>query len=105
MFNFDVITNDNNVRYNLKWLYIPDHLYKVLITEGSGSGKRNALLDLIIEQDELADKIFLYANNFNKSKYQLLNKNNPKKLKILIVFDDMVADILTNKKFQAIIKD
>ena len=105
MFNFDVITNDNNVRYNLKWPYITDHLYKVLMIGGSGSGKRYALFDLIIEQDELVDKIFLYANNLNKSKYQLLNKNNPKKLKILIVFDDMVADILTNKKFQAIIKD
>ena len=31
---------------------------------------------------------------------------NPKrKRKILIVFDDMVADIMTNKKFQAIIKE
>ena len=31
---------------------------------------------------------------------------NPKrKRKILIVFDDMIADIMTNKKFQAIIKD
>ena len=25
--------------------------------------------------------------------------------KILIVFDDMIADIMTNKKFQAIIKE
>ena len=31
---------------------------------------------------------------------------NPKrKRKILIVFDDMIADIMTNKKFQAIIKE
>ena len=31
---------------------------------------------------------------------------NPKrKRKILVVFDDMIADILTNKKFQAIIKE
>ena len=27
------------------------------------------------------------------------------KRKILIVFDDMIADIMTNKKFQAIIKE
>ena len=27
------------------------------------------------------------------------------KKKILIAFDDMIADILTNKKFQAIIKE
>ena len=28
-----------------------------------------------------------------------------RKRKILIVFDDMIADIVTNKKFQAIIKE
>ena len=28
-----------------------------------------------------------------------------KKRKILIAFDDMIADIMTNKKFQAIIKE
>ena len=28
-----------------------------------------------------------------------------RKRKILIVFDDMIADIMTNKKFQAIIKE
>ena len=31
--------------------------------------------------------------------------NLSKKRKNLIVFDDMVADIITNKKFQAIIKE
>ena len=33
------------------------------------------------------------------------NYNSNRKRKILIVFDDMIADILTNKKFQAIIKE
>ena len=28
-----------------------------------------------------------------------------RKRKILVVFDDMIADIMTNKKFQAIIKE
>ena len=28
-----------------------------------------------------------------------------RKRKILIVFDDMIADIMTNKKFQSIIKE
>ena len=33
-----------------------------------------------------------------------INAYNPRrKRKILIVFDDMIADIMTNKKFQAII--
>ena len=31
--------------------------------------------------------------------------NSKRKRKILIVFDDMIADTMTNKKFQAIIKD
>ena len=31
--------------------------------------------------------------------------NLNRKRKILIVFDDMIADIMTNKKFQSIIKE
>ena len=31
--------------------------------------------------------------------------NSSRKRKISIVFDDMIADIMTNKKFQAIIKE
>ena len=30
--------------------------------------------------------------------------NSSRKRKILIVFDDMIADIMTNKKFQAMIE-
>ena len=38
--------------------------------------------------------------------YENINDYNPiRKRKILIVFDDMIADIMTNKKFQAIIKE
>ena len=36
--------------------------------------------------------------------YQNIDDYNPsRKRKILIVFNDMIADIMTNKKFQAII--
>ena len=38
--------------------------------------------------------------------YENLNHYNPRwKGKILIAFDDMIADILSNQKFQAIIKE
>ena len=38
--------------------------------------------------------------------YENIDDYNPnKKRKILIVFDDMIADIMSNKKFQAIIKE
>ena len=28
MFNLDGITNENNVKYNKKWPFIPDHPYR-----------------------------------------------------------------------------
>ena len=38
--------------------------------------------------------------------YENIDDYNPnRQRKILIVFDDMIADIMTNKKFQAILKD
>ena len=108
-----------------------------MIIGGSGSGKTNALLNLINEQDDI-DKIYLYAKDLSKPKYEYLIKkredvgikhvnnsnafiecsntmddiyenihdyNPSRKRKILIVFDDMIADIMSNKKFQAIIKE
>ena len=58
MFNLDDITNENNKEHSEKWLYIPDHPCRILIIGGSGSGKTNALLKLMKEQDDL-DKIYL----------------------------------------------
>ena len=46
-----------------------------------------------------------YSNTMNDV-YNKIDDYNPKrKRKILIVFDDMIADIMNNKKFQAIIKE
>ena len=102
-----------------------------MIIGGSGSWKTNALLHLINEQNVI-DKIFLYAKDVSEPKYKLLiekvknvgikhenNSNafmeflntmddvyeniddyNPtRKKENLIVFDDMIGDIMTNKKF------
>ena len=65
MFNFDVITNENSVKHNPKWPYIPDHLYRILIAGGSGSRTTNPLPNLIREQDSdvLTDKIDLFAKS------------------------------------------
>ena len=137
MINLDSITNENNKKHNEKWPYIPDHPYRILIIGGSGSGKTNALLNLINKQNDI-DKIYLYAKDLSESKneylikkredagikhvnnpnafikcsnmmddvYENINDYNPiRKRKKLIVFDDMIADIMTNKKFQAIIKE
>ena len=93
---------------------------------GSGSGKTNALLNLISQQDDI-DKIYLYAKDLSESKYQFLIKkrenagmkhlndlninlknsmddvyedidvyNPTRKIKILLVFDDTIADIIIN---------
>ena len=51
MFNLDNITNENNKDHDLTWPYIPDHPYRMLIIGGSRSGKTNALINLIKEQD------------------------------------------------------
>ena len=60
MINLDNIVNNNNEGHNEKWLYIPDHPYRILIIGGSESGKTNTLLNLINQQRDL-DKIYLYA--------------------------------------------
>ena len=67
MINLDSITNENNKKHNEKWSYITDHAYRILIIGSSGSGKTNALLNLITEQNDI-DKIYLYARNFSKAK-------------------------------------
>ena len=60
MINLHSITNEKNKEHNEKWPYIPDHSYRILIIGGSGSGKTNALLNLI---NDGIDKIYLYAKN------------------------------------------
>ena len=62
MFNSDSIITDNNE----KWPSIPDHPYRMMIIGGSGSGKTNALLSLINEQNYDIDKIYLYAKDLSK---------------------------------------
>ena len=71
MINLDCITNENSKKNNEKWPYIPDHPYRFLIIGGSGSGKTNTLLNLINEQNDI-NKIYLYARDLNKPKYNIL---------------------------------
>ena len=73
MINLDSITNENNKKRNEKWSCIPDHPYRILIIGGSGSEKRNILLNLIDEQNDI-DKICLYARDLNESKQKILIK-------------------------------
>ena len=64
-------------QHNSKWSYIPDHPYRTLIIGGSGSGKTNALLNLINNQPDI-DKIYLYAKDPYEAKCQHLIKKREK---------------------------
>ena len=129
--NFDDYVNENKTELNEKWPCIPDHPYRILIIGGSVSGKTNALINLISEQNDI-DKMYLHAKDLSEPKYGYLIKkredvgikhlNNPntyiecsntmddvyentddynsgRRRKNVIVFDDMIADIMNNKKF------
>ena len=81
MINFDEYTNENKREHNPNWPYIPDHPYRILIIGGSGTGKTNALLNLINNQQDI-DKIYLYAKDPYEDKYQyLINKRESLGLK------------------------
>ena len=125
----------NKTQHNSKWPYIPYYPYRILIRGGSGSGKTNALLNLIENQPDI-DKIYLYAKDPYEAKYQYLinicekvglkHFNDAKAFieysnhmqdvyenidvynidnehKILIVFIDMFADMINNKKVNSIV--
>ena len=51
-------------------------------------------------------KAFIECSNRVNEVYENIDNYNPsRKRKILIVFDDMIADVMTNKKSQSIIKE
>ena len=73
MINLDSITDENNKKRNKNWPFIPDHRHKILVIGGSGSGKTNTLLKLVSQQDGI-HKIYLYAKDLSKPKYETLIK-------------------------------
>ena len=125
MFNLDNITeNDNN----------KDWPYRKFIIGPSGSGKTNYLLNSIQKNNNIIDKIYLYAKDLEEPKYKLLidkrekavinsnafieysnsmddtlsdieDYNKKRKKKILTIFDDMISHVMSDKKAQQILKD
>ena len=133
MLNLDTIVSNKkkNSSENDDWPF------RMLIIGPSGSGKTKTLLHLINNLHPI-DKIYLYAKDIDKKKYQFLinkreqagikNLNDPKAFmeysndmddvledinncnknrdrKVLIIFDDMIADIMRSEKFKAIVKE
>ena len=62
MFNFYYITNEDIKQHNIVSQKV-FNINKILIIGGSGSGKINALLNVINHEPDI-DKINLYANIF-----------------------------------------
>ena len=133
MFNLDAITNENNKDHNKKWpdrmliigpsglgktnallnliqqdndslidkiyLYAKDlsePKYQFLIKKCEDAGIKN-LNDpsAFIEYSNTMDDVYNNTDNYNLRR----------KRKIPIIFDDMIADVMSNKKFQAIINE
>ena len=102
MINFDDYKNKNKIEHNPKLQYIPDHLSRILIVGGSGSGKTNALLNLINNQPDI-DKIQLYAKDPYEVKCQfLINKRESTGIKH---FNDHKAFIEYSNDMQDVYKN
>ena len=126
IFNFDSITEKDN---NEDWPY------RKLVIGPSGSGKTNYLLNSIQRDNNIIDKIYLYAKDLEEPKYKLLidergkaginfnndpnafieysnsidnilsdieDYNKKRKRKILIVFDDMISHVMSDKRAQQV---
>ena len=109
-----------------------------MIIGPSGSGKTNYLLNSIQKDNNIIDKIYLYAKDLEEPKYKLLidkrekaginfnndpnafieysnsmddflsdieHYNKKRKRKILIIFDDMIFQVMSDKKARQILKD
>ena len=130
MINLNSITNKNNKKNNEKWPYIPDHPSRIIIIGGALINlinEQNDIDKIYLFARDLSEPIYEYltktrqdagikhlnnpnvfieCSNTMDDVYENINDYNPiRKRKKIIVFDDMIADIITNKKFQAIIKE
>ena len=77
MISYNDVTKENINQYNLNWPQISDLPCKILTTGGSGSGKTNALRNLIKQQDDdddysINDKIYLCVKDLYETNYQYL---------------------------------
>ena len=97
----NTLLNLINEQYDIdkNFLYTKDlnePKYEILIKKGKDAEiKHSNYLNAFIECSNTMDDIYENIHDYNSSR----------KRKILIVFDDMIPDVMTNKKFQAMIKE
>ena len=130
MINIDNYTNENKTKLNKNWPFIPDHPYKILIT-GKTNLLLNLIENqpytdkiylyakdpyeskyqyLINKREGIGinhfkdPKAFIEYSNDMHDVYKNIDEYNPNKEdKILIVFDDMIADMIYNKKLNSVV--
>ena len=104
MLNLDNIVSNKNENQDNNWPF------RMLIIGPSGSCKTNTLLHLIqsLNKTTPVDKLYLYAKDLTEPKYEFLinnrknagiftnidNYNKKRKGKVLIVIDDMIAEVI-----------
>ena len=124
--------------FNLDDITVKTCPFRKLIIGPSGLGKTNYLLNSIQKDNNIIDKIYLYAKDLEEPKYQFLiekrekaelknlrdqntfiehsnnmddiyddieDYNKKRKRKILIVSDDMISHVMSNKKDQQELKE
>ena len=90
---------DNDSLIDKTYLYAKDlseSKYQFLIKKCEDAGMKNL-------NDPSA--FIEYSKTMNDVYNNIDDYNSKRKRKVLIVFDDMIADIMTNKKFQVITKE
>ena len=134
MFNLDAVTNENNKDHNKKWPYRmliigssgsgktnvllnliqrQDNDYFIdkicLYAKDLDEPKYQFLIkkreDVGITHLNDPSAFIEYSNTMDDVYNNIDDYNPNRKRKILIAFDDMIADIMTNKKFEALIKE
>ena len=56
----------NIKEHNLDWSQIPDHLYRILIIRGSGSGKTNSFFNLLNQQSDIEKPMYMVKTHMRK---------------------------------------
>ena len=74
MINFDDVTKENIKEHNPNWSQISNHPYRILIIEGTRSGKTNLLFNLLSHTLDIDARYWYYfhAKDPYESKFKLL---------------------------------
>ena len=88
MITSDDFRKENIKKHNPNWPQVPDRPYRILIIEGSESGKTNSLFNVTSQQPDI-NSIYLHAQDPYEAKNQFLY--NEQESTVLKHFNDSKA--------------